>query len=57
MDINYRGIEDCYGIPNLEEVVPYVFIDEFGNEYHDFMFVGYHEYEYDDFEEYEEEEC
>lgn len=56
MDIKYRGIEDYYGIPNLE-AVPYVFIDEFGNEYHDFMFIGYHEYEYDDFEEYEEEEC
>ena len=55
MDINYRGIEDCYGIPNLE-TVPYVFIDEFGNEYHDFMFIGYHEYEYDDWEEYEEED-
>lgn len=57
MNIKYRGIEDYHGISNLEEVVPYVFIDEFDNEYRDFMFIGYHEYEYDDFEEYEEEEC
>lgn len=47
MNIKYRGIEDYYGIPNLE-TVPYVFIDWFGNKYYDFMLIGYNEYEEDE---------
>lgn len=50
MNIKYRGIEDYYGIPNLE-AVPYVFIDWFGNKYHDFMFIGYNECQYEEEEE------